>query len=351
MEDAAAETSLPATAGRSSGGQAVELAPGLWRLNLPIARHTLGGITPYLVRDGDGFTLIDCGMDLPECRDALETQLESLGVPFTAIYRVIATHGHVDHAGLAPRIRALGGAEVWLHRADLPMVSPEGVSAEQDRGVLERWLERYGFSRVDAVAAGQSVVDGSGDTTVVETDRVLDGGETLAIGIYRFEVIWTPGHTPGHVCLYERSLGVVICGDHIFANAAPNVRLMPNSPLTLMSDYLDSLRRIGALGAPHGLPGHGATFEDVAARVEQVVQHQLGRQQQVLTLLGPEPSTAHDLAVQVWSGDRPGRGWARFHGRLRRNAALLLAAHLELMVLDGRVRRHDDGVVAFSRPG
>ena len=117
-----------------------------------------------------------------------------------------------------------------------------------------------------------------------------------------------------------------------------------------MSDYLGSLRRVGALRAPQGLPGHGATFEDVSARADQVVQQQLNRQQQVLGLLGSRPQTPHDLAVQVWSGDRPGSR-ARFHGRLRRNAALLLAAHLELMALDGRVRRHDDGVVAFSRPG
>ena len=79
---------------------------------------------------------------------------------------------------------------------------------------------------------------------------------------------------------------------------------MPHSPITLMSDYLDSLRRVGALRAPHGLPGHGATFEDVSARADQVIQHQLNRQQQILGLLGSRPQTAHDLAVQVWSGDR-----------------------------------------------
>ncbi len=342
---------MPASADGSSGRQAVELAPGLWRLDLPIDGHTLGGATPYLVRDGDGFTIIDCGMDQPECWAALETQIHSVGASVTAIKRVIATHGHPDHAGLASRIRAISGAEVYLHRDDLPLVSPAGVSAEQDRGVLERWLERYGFSRADAVAAGQAIEDYNGRTTVVVTDRALEDGETLTIGIYRFEVVWTPGHTPGHVCLYEPTLGVVMCGDHLFANAAPNIRLMPHSPITLMSDYLDSLRRVGALGAPHGLPGHGATFEDVSARADQVVQHQLNRQQQLLDLLGSRPQSAHDLAVQVWSSDRPSRGWAHVHGRLRRNAALLLAAHLELMVLDGRVRRHDEGVVAFSMPG
>jgi glyoxylase-like metal-dependent hydrolase (beta-lactamase superfamily II) len=333
------------------GGQAVELATGLWRLDLPIPRHTLGGIHPYLVRDGDGFSLVDCGMDIPECRVALEMQLPALGAPFSSIHRVIATHGHVDHAGLGPRIRSLGGAEVWLHRADLPMVSPEGVSAEQDWGVLKRWLERYGFSPADAVAASQSVEEASGETIVIEPDRLLDGGETLAIGPYHFEVVWTPGHTPGHVCLHERSLGLVLCGDHLFANAAPNIRLMPHSPITIMPDYLESVRRVGALGAANGLPGHGPTFTDVSSRAQQVLKHQFDRQQQLLSLLGPQPRTAHDLAVQVWSGERPGRGWSRFHGRLRRNAALLLAAHLEWLALDGRIRRHEDGVIAFSLPG
>jgi glyoxylase-like metal-dependent hydrolase (beta-lactamase superfamily II) len=351
VADVAGKKSVPVVADGSSGQQAIELAPGLWRLDLPIVGHSLGGATPYLVRESDGFTMIDCGMDQPECWQALETQLQSVGASVMAIKRVIATHGHPDHAGLAPRIRAMSGAEVYLHQDDLSLVSPGGGSAEQDRGVLERWLERYGFSRADATAAGQAIEDYNGGTAVVETDRLLEDGETLAIGIYRFEVVWTPGHTPGHICLYDPALGVVMCGDHLFANAAPNIRLMPHSPITLMSDYLDSLRRVGALRAPHGLPGHGATFDDVSARADQVVQHQLNRQEQLLGLLGPQPQTAHDLAVQVWSGDRPGRGWTHFHGRLRRNAALLLAAHLELMALEGRVRRHDDGVVAFSRPG
>ena len=196
MAETSGETSRPASADGSSGRQVVELAPGLWRLDLPIDGHTLGGATPYLVRDSDGFTIIDCGMDQPECWTALETQLHSVGTSVTTIKRVIATHGHPDHAGLAPRIRALSGAEVYLHQDDLPLVKPGGVSAKQDRGVLERWLERYGFSRADAVAAGQAIEDYHGGTKVVVTDRLLEDGETLAIGIYRFEVIWTPGHTP-----------------------------------------------------------------------------------------------------------------------------------------------------------
>lgn len=332
----------------SPTGPAAEIAPGFWRLPMPIPGHSLGGACAYLVHDREGYLLIDAGMDVPACREALAAHVSGIGVPFSALRTIVVTHGHADHGGQAPGLRERSGAPIWLHRRDAPLVSRERPVDAADPDGLVDWLARYGFPPEEAEGARRSVGGALGPVHLYEPDRLLDGGETFAAGPYRFEVIWTPGHTPGHVCIYEATRRLVLTGDHLFGRAAPNVRLMPYSPLDMMRQYIDSLRRIGELPAERGLPGHGEPFERVAERAELVVRHQLSRREHLRGLMLERPRTAYELAQVVW-GPGARTTWDTFHARLRRNAALTLAAHLELLALDGEIARQDDGTVAFAR--
>ena len=342
-------TATPSTPEQwSPADPAAEIAPGFWRLPMPIPGHTLGGVCAYLVRDRDGFALVDSGMDIPSCEQALEAHLAALGVPPSALHTIVVTHGHADHAGQAPRLRERSGARIWMHHQDAPLVRPERPIGDPNLDALVAWLARYGFAPEEAEEARRAVDTGLGRTYLLEADRLLDGGETFAVGPYRFEIVWTPGHTPGHVCLYEATRRLVLTGDHLFGRAAPNVRLMPYSPLDVIRQYLDSLRRLGELPAERALPAHGEPFERVAERVEQVTRHQLSRREHLRSLMTAQPRTPYQLAQVVW-GPGARSTWDTFHGRLRRNAALLLAAHLELLAFDGEIARHDNGMVAFSR--
>jgi glyoxylase-like metal-dependent hydrolase (beta-lactamase superfamily II) len=328
-----------------------QVAPDLWRLHLPIPFHTLGHVKLYLIRDADGFALVDCGMDLPLCRQALDRHLAALGLPLSALHTIVATHGHPDHIGQGPTLRQACGARIWLHRRDLAIIGPDSPLNDSDPVVLAAWLARYGFPPLEAEAASQNVEEYSGETKTVEPDRVLEGGERFEIGAYRFEVVPTPGHTPGHVCLFESNHRFLLSGDHLFGATAPNVRLMPYSSLDVMAQYLESLRVFARLAAERAWPGHGEPFEAPAARAEDVVRHQLRRREQLLDLLTARPQTPYELARQVWRErpERPGRSWDQFHGRLRRNAALTLAAHLELLARQGEIARQETETVAFSR--
>jgi glyoxylase-like metal-dependent hydrolase (beta-lactamase superfamily II) len=316
---------------------------------MPIAGHTLGGVCAFLVRDDDGYALIDSGMDIPSCVEALEGHLAALGVPISAIHTVVATHCHLDHLGQASRLRARSGARVWLHALDAPLVDPAQPSGDADLAALVGWLTRHGFPPDQAEQGRQAVDTGQGETYLLVPDRLLEGGESFAVGPYRFEVVWTPGHTPGHVCLFEATRGQVLTGDHLFAKAAPNVRLMSYSPIDTMGRYVESLERIAALPVERALPAHGDPFEQVAARAGQVIRHQLDRRERLRAMLTDRPQTAYEMAQIVW-GPGARTTWDSFHGRLRRNAALTLAAHLEQLALDGEVARHDEGgIVAFTR--
>jgi len=327
-----------------------EIAPGFWRLPMPIPGHTLGGVCAFLVQDRDGYALIDSGMDIPSCVETLEEHLALLRVPLPAIHTVVATHCHPDHLGQAARLRARGGTRVWLHALDAPLVHPAHPRGDADLDALVVWLARHGFPPDEAEDARSAVDAGQSERYLLEPDRLLEGGETFAVGPYHFEVFWTPGHTPGHVCLYESTRRLVLTGDHLFAKAAPNVRLMSFSPIDTMGRYVESLNRLAKLPAERALPAHGDPFAPVADRAHEVVRHQLDRRDRLRGMMTDHPQTAYQLAQVVW-GPGARTTWDTFHGRLRRNAALTLAAHLEQLAVDGEIaRREEDGVVGFTRP-
>src|SRR5919199_2275966 len=123
----------------------MELAPGLWRLVLPLPRHFLRAINLYLLRDADGYVLIDCGLPIAEAWDALTEQLGALGVPLTAIHTIVATHGHPDHCGLAARLRAECGAALWLHERDWAFVQQRFVGAADYSPIWLEWLQQQGM--------------------------------------------------------------------------------------------------------------------------------------------------------------------------------------------------------------
>src|SRR4051812_6818413 len=107
---------------------AVEIAPDLWQLPLPIHRHNLGGANAFLIRDSDGYLLFDCGANVAECTEALTQQLASPGVPFNAIHTLVLSHGHGDHAGQANAVAARTGARIMLHERDAAFVSYPNAS-------------------------------------------------------------------------------------------------------------------------------------------------------------------------------------------------------------------------------
>jgi glyoxylase-like metal-dependent hydrolase (beta-lactamase superfamily II) len=313
-----------------------EIAPGMWRLVFEMPWFFLKSVNAYLIRDSDGYALVDCGMDNDECWAQINRQLSALDVALSAIHTIVATHGHPDHTGMAGKIRRHGHTKVWLHRGD------------DSRALLERWLVRFGVPEAEAADMAGRVRDGDRATPAVEPTDLLEGGESLRLGSHAFEVHWTPGHTPGHVCLYEPAEQLLLCGDHILEEVAPNVSLQPYTDENPMPGYLSSLQWVAELPVRLALPGHGAPLSKLRERALGLVGHQTERQDQLQALLTNEPQTAYELAQQVWADSVP-NNWQQFGPRLRRNAIGTLAAHLELLVDYDRARRIEDGAVAYAR--
>ena len=331
--------------------EAEEIAPDLWRLPLPIYRHSLGGANAYVIRDADGFLLFDCGSEAEECVETLARQLDGLSIPFSAIHTIILSHGHGDHGGQVWRLADKTGARIACHVQEARFIGyPHG--SEADRQQFLQWLQQQGYPTADIdTLLGSEAVNERGERrdNFLKPDLPLSGGEVFAAGRYRFEALWIPGHTPGHLCLYDRQQRILLTGDHILEIVTPNVGLHPLLPVNPLPGYLASLKQLAGDDIEFALPGHGPRIMDLPALTREIAGRHDGRRTQLLALLSPTPQSAYELAVQVWA--KPGRrNWSALHPHLRRNAVGMLAAHLELLSDDssGVRRAEEDGILKYT---
>lgn len=254
-------------------GEAVEIAPDIrWmRLSMPMA---LNHINVYAVRDGDGWALIDTGLDLPATRDEWDRILAGPlgGRPVT---RVICTHMHPDHIGLAGWLCERAAAALVMTRLEYVMArmlladtgpAPEAgavfyKAAGWDEAQIQGYRSSYGqFGRVVSPMPASFV-------RMREGDRLsIDGRE--------WRVVVGEGHSPEHACLWREADGVVLGGDQILPRISSNVSVWPTEPdADPLGDWLASLERMKTVFTDDVLvlPSHGEPFRGVQARLDALI--------------------------------------------------------------------------------
>ena len=324
---------------------AEEVAPQLWRIETPHGNPFIKSVNAYVIETGSELFLVDSGINNDQSWEILTAALTGLGFDPSGVRRIVLTHFHPDHAGLALRFQQLHSSEVSMHEQDVEYAAWRWSDSDDGGRQQHAWLVRYGFPFDEA----EHVATLPGEPripAVIEPDIRFAGGEVLEMGRYRFEVLWTPGHTPGHVSFYDPVQQVLMCGDHVLQNVAPNVGLRPDgSNDNLLPGYLASLRQLAEMPVKLALPGHGKlpSFSD---RVHELIQHQMDRRERAQALMTSTLRTPYQLAPLVWNED--GKSWAGFAPRVRRNAVATLAAHLELLADDGLIAREAADTVSFA---
>jgi glyoxylase-like metal-dependent hydrolase (beta-lactamase superfamily II) len=286
------------------------VADDVIRIHAPLPFPEPDHINCYVIRVDHEHVLVDTGVR--GSGRAIEDALARFDI---AIDRVLLTHGHPDHWGLARRYAAVALAH--------PDIRSQLKFSEQDpSSVSLHWLPPGREIAEEALASlvsyGQVTDDAPEVEPIHEGDRLGD-----------WEVLVTPGHAPGHVCLYRDSDRLLIAGDHLLPEVTPNIHITGEMP-DAVADYLDSLRRVGELDVRLVLPAHGEPFTDAAGRAAELIAHHQRRLAQLEGLLqaGGPTGTAR-LAEGLFSG-------------LQEPTERLLAemetyAHLEHLRLRGRV--------------
>ena len=325
-----------------------EILTGLYQLKVPIPNNPLGWVLPYLIPGDDGYTLIDSGWNTPEAFEALEQELRDVGVSFSEIKRLLVTHVHPDHYGLAGRVKEVSGAQVIVHQRERDFIRTRYRDPEQ---LLERmavWIREQGVPEQEVSDLQGSSMPVRQYVVPVEPDVVLWGGETLDFGVYRLEVIWTPGHSPGHMCFYERAQRAIFTGDHVLPTITPNVSLHPQQTGNPLGDYIAALQRLEPLQVEDVLPAHEYEFKDLHRRLDEIVHHHEERLNEMLAIVDAKGrATAHDVASGiVWTTGT----YDSFSPWMRRAAISETLAHLEYAVYEGRLHQtRQNGIVYYER--
>ena len=301
------------------GGDYREVVPGIHMVELPLP-FSLGIVNVYLVRLEAGWLLIDTGMQTEACFDALARALEGLAVEWRDVHRILLTHIHPDHIGLASRLIPLTGASLDLHHADYDLLG-HIIDTERHRQRQQEILTLAGVSPEMRALVHSSMFEVQQSFSRLAPDRLLDGGEVIALAQGTLEVIWTPGHSPGHVCLYDRERRVLISGDHILEHISPNIGWQPGHDA--LGEFLSSLDNIAALDIDVILPSHGAPFTGHREWVRKTQEHHAERCAWIVELAGSGATTAHLIAEKLWN-----RRLSPFHYRF---AIFEVLAHLEYL--------------------
>lgn len=321
------------------------------KIRVPLIGSPLGWVNSYVIKTDEGYTLVDCGWDTPDSLEALRKGLDELGIPLEDIRRLIITHNHPDHYGLAGRLVELASCGVTMHHLDAVHIESRYVDMKSLEAEMERWLRIHGAPKHELMAMVKGSEAILSRINIAKPDVEVNGGERITAGPLEWEIIWTPGHSVGHICLYEHTRKAFMSGDHILNPISPSVGLHAQSMGNPLSDYLGSLQQIrDQYDVEVVLPAHGDEFHGFRERIDELLEHHEERLEEIIGIIDRlDASTAYDVARHMkWNLEGPFDNWPPFMRRMATTEAL---AHVELLVSRATLRKQQGrgGLVLYAK--
>jgi glyoxylase-like metal-dependent hydrolase (beta-lactamase superfamily II) len=328
----------------------MEVVTGIHQFRMPLPDSPLGYVNIYLVRGEEGWLLVDTGWNTREALVALESQLKEIGLGFEDIDQIVVTHFHLDHYGLAAKLKQLSGATLAMHHLEEAFIQGGFANVKGRLIQITQWLRTNGMPE-DELHELEAATPGAGEfISIAFPDITLYGDERISTGLFHFQVLWTPGHSPGHISLYEPGRRIFISGDHILPRITPNVSFGVQSKSNPLGGYLDSLKSLRQLEVDLVLPGHEFVFPDLRGRIDELLHHHQERMAAVAAIIKEGPETAYRIASQlIWAPGTRGVVWQDLGRWDRRMAVTETLAHLELLRVEGKVEESiHNGNILYS---
>ncbi|WP_119068437.1 MBL fold metallo-hydrolase [Rubrobacter indicoceani] len=315
----------PSELGTQPVGGVARVFEDVWQLKVPVP-FPLVFVASYLVREDDGWTVIDPGFDYPEGREVWRRGAKSLGLDLGGdIRRVVVTHLHPDHIGLAKWMSGRAGCPVLMSGMEIAAARRLwNPTADTDR--FFRFMVRYGM---DEATARPNVLKQSSRTELPDEITPLAPGEKLEMGAGSYRLIHAPGHTDHHLVFHDEHRGLLIGGDHVLLRITPNIGVWPATEPRPLARYLASVDGMRGLDVNLVLPGHGPLFHDLNGRIEELTRHHEDRLDVMYRAYAGEPATPYEIACRVFSLD--------LSDYQLRFALAETLAHLELLEEQGRI--------------
>lgn len=325
-----------------AGGTVRQVAAGVGWVRMPLP-FALNHVNLWLLDDGDAAVVVDTGFGLDEVRTHWNDILAADGRPLS---RVVVTHCHPDHLGLADWLAARDGARVCMTQGEF--LGGHALWHQLPGHCVADMVEQFrahglDAARLDALATRGNAYRRGVPALPASYHRLFDG-DRLHIGAHEWEVIVGYGHAPEHASLYCESLGVLISGDMLLPRISTNVSVFAATPEDdPLGWFLDSLHRISKLpDRTLVLPSHGSPFRGIRTRVEQLVTHHRDRCNELLAACST-PRSAGELLGTLFPRELDTHQVMFAMGEA--------IAHLNHLAVRGELCRQvdGDGVIRFAR--
>ncbi|MFB6069725.1 MAG: MBL fold metallo-hydrolase [Halanaeroarchaeum sp.] len=273
---------------------------------IQLTNNAFEGRNSVYLLDGEGpLTLVDTGVATPAVRSELEGKLEDVGVTFADLERVVLTHWHHDHAGLAGAIQEAGDASVYVHEADAPLIRKDADALADLDDAQRRCLDQWDMpvaARDELLSFLEIHEDFRGEPVDVTP---LSDGDVIEAGPLAVEVVHLPGHAKGLAAFaFERDgRREAFVGDAILPKYTPNVGGADVRVERPLANYLASLERIVGLELDRAWPGHRGPIFAPSERARDIRTHHEERTDRVLDVLDRRgPSTAWEVSAELFGG-------------------------------------------------
>lgn len=325
------------------------VAPGVYRIPLPLPFDGLRAVNAYAIEAADGLVMIDSGWLLDATKEQLERSLAKIGAGFGDIRKFLVTHIHRDHYTQAIGLRKLYGMKVALgadekHSLDLVLGNSSLAQSPQAKRLV-----RAGAQPLMKQMAQAGMQPPPREAGYEYPDEWISSGQLYDLGTRRLEAIETPGHTRGHVVFADCGAGLLFAGDHVLPHITPSISLEAAPQELPLRDYLESLLLVRRMPDLTLLPAHGPVSPSVHARVDQLLDHHDARLSAMLAVLADGPRTAHEVALAVrWTTRNKALAELDLMNQMLAVGETL--SHLDLLVARGLAVADTEGNVQHFRP-
>jgi len=318
-----------------------KIQPNLFRIEVPLPNNPLKFLNSYVIRSSYRNLIVDTGLNRKECLDAMRTGLQHLGID-PGKTDIFITHLHADHFGLVSKL-ATGTSRVFFNRPERELIEASGWWER-----MVAYAAKNGFPENELQAAIRSHPGREFASEWVPKISVLKDGDEIVAGTYCFKCVSTPGHSLGHMCLYEPKRKILVAGDHILIDITPNIQCWSDDHNPL-ENYLTSLDKVNNMEIDLVLPGHRRLITDHKTRIAELKEHHETRLKEVLSILEDDPQTAYQVASQMtWDLDCD--SWEEFPRAQKWFATGEGIAHLRYLEKKGFISRRDEGTMTrFTR--
>ena len=316
------------------------IASDIYQLRLPLP-FALNHVNVYLLHGQSGWTILDCGINWDKGRNTWHYAFETLGISGANIEKIIITHVHPDHFGLAGWLYQLAkdaGRDIGLYLSPREDKQMQSVW-RGERMDFSQWMQDNGMPDEMANAVSDSM-DNTFDMTLPHPPlfQHIEAGTKLQMGSRDFMPYHAPGHSDGQLIFYDESDKLLLSGDHVLMKITPNIGLWRDTDPDPLGQFMDSIRSLRRLDVRLALPGHRRLIEDWSGRIDELLLHHEHRLACVIDALEAGNHTPFAVASRIFETER-------FSFHEWRFAIAETLAHLEYLRVEGTITQEDEAQI------